>query len=111
MPKIQNHTGLSNIKDTGEFVTRGSQAIQEIGDTVNGKLEFDKNLNTQTVSVNFTTANTDVAVSHNLNKVGVNFIQANSSVACNVFKGKKVSTSNTLYLQSTQPATVTLILY
>ncbi len=109
--KIKNSIDLSTIKEPEEFMRHGSQAIQAIGDSVNGALEFDKNIRSQTVSVVFATANIDVAVSHTLNKTGVHYLVGKKSASCDVFSGKKASTDSTIYLQSTHPATVSVVLF
>lgn len=110
MPKIQTFTGLGNLKDPQEFIRHGSKAIAATADVVNGKLEFDKNLDTQTVTVTFPAANTDVKVDHQLNRIVKGYIVAKKSADCSVFDGQGTSTSNAVYLRSTQAATVTVIL-
>ncbi len=111
MAKITTHPDLSNITDPNEFMARGSGIVKDTVDQVNGGLEFDKNLNTQTVSVVFPTANTDVAVSHNLGRTGVKYFIGGKSVDCSVFDGSRAQTKTTIYLRSTQPATVTVVLF
>lgn len=111
MPKIINTVDLTTIKTTEEFMRHGSRAIGETADAVNGNLEFDKNLKTQTIIVTFPTANTDVAIAHNFNKVSVHYMPVKKSATCDIVSGTKNSTPNTLYLQSTAPATVTLVLF
>lgn len=111
MPRILTGADLGQIKDPDEFSRQASQVIKEAVDNINGKLEFDKNMNTQTVSVTFPSANTDVAVTHNLMKTDVHYLKSKSDVDCSVYDGAKANTLNTVYLRSTQKATVTLILH
>lgn len=110
MPKINHYPDLGNIKDPDEFMKHASPVIKGIADIVNGKLGFD-NMNTQTVTVTFPSANTDVVVPHTLNKMGVHYLPAKKSVACDIFDGTGVASINKIYLQSSVAATVTLILY
>ncbi len=111
MAKILTSVDLSTINEPKEFMRHGSQAIQSIGDSVNGGLEFDKNMKTNTVVVVFASANTDVAVKHKLNKSSVHYLTGKKSVSCDIFTGTRAATTDTIYLQSTQPATVTLVLF
>jgi hypothetical protein len=111
MPKISSFSDLRKFKTPDDFHKEASPVIKETVDVVNGKLEFDQNLNTQTVSVVFKTANSDVAVSHNLKKTGVNYLTANKSVNCTIFNGTRPANKNTIYLQCNVPATVTLVLF
>ena len=110
MSKIKQIQDLTNISDPTQFMKYSSQLHNDTTDKINGKLEFDKNLATHTVQVTFPTANTTVAVPHNLNKSSVNYMIANSSVGAHVFNGNKKNTSNTVYLQATSPGTFTLVL-
>lgn len=111
MARIKNSIDLSTIKEPVEFMRHGSQAIQAIGDQVNGGLEFGKNIRSDTVTVKFTAANTDTAVNHNLNKNPVHYIIGQKSATCDVFTGTRSATNGTIYLQSTAPATVTLVIF
>ena len=110
MPKILRAETLGNIKDADQFMPHASAVIKDTVDTVNGKLEYDKNLATQTVSVNFPDANTTVGVNHNLNKVGVHYQIAKANAGVHVFDGTKSNTDKIIYLQASGPAKVTLIL-
>jgi hypothetical protein len=111
MPKIQGFVDLGQIKTPDEFIRHGSQAIQSTVDVVNGKLEFDSNLNTKTITVTFAQANTDTPVTHNLGRVPGGYLPGKRSVNCSVFDGTKQDTTTVSYLQCSQPATVTLIFY
>ncbi len=110
MGKIRSPKDLGTIKTPEEFSRHASKVIQESVDVVNGKLEFDKNFASQTVSVTFPTANTDVAVTHSLKKKVTGYLVASKSVDCSIYAGSKEPTLNTLYLKSTVAATVTLVL-
>jgi len=111
MAKIRKLSNLTTIKDPQEFMRHGSQAIGAAVDTINGGLEFDSNLNTSSVSVTFTAANTDTMVTHGLGKVPVGYLKSKASANCNIFDGTKSATDTVIYLQSTAPATVTLIFH
>lgn len=110
MGKVQAPPNIKAISDPKEFATASAQIHKDTVEQINGRLQFDENLATQTLSVKFPTANADVAISHNLMKTGVKYIKASQSVPCNVYDGSKASNKNTIYLRCDQPATVTLIL-
>lgn len=111
MAKITSPTDLTSITDEKDFMRFTSQLINNIVDIINGKITFNDNITSQSVTVSFTAANTDTAISHKLNKTGVKYFPVSKSVACDVFNGSKSQTTNTIYLQSTQIANVTLELY
>lgn len=110
MGKITNSPNLSNLTDPKEFQRHASIAVGSVVDKINGGLEFDKNFNSQTVSVVFDQANTDVAVAHTLGRTGLKYLKAQSTADCSVYDGSKPATKDTIYLRSTQPATVSLVL-
>lgn len=110
MAKIQVIQDLNKVKDPNEFMRHASQVHQQTTDAVNGGLEFDQNIRSQTVVVTFNAANTDVAVNHNLNKTDVNYLKGKQSAALSVFDGVTKATNKTIYLRADQPGTVTLIL-
>lgn len=111
MSKISNSADLGSIKDANEFIRQASQAIKETVDTVNGKLEFDTNLKTQTVTVTFLSANTNLSVRHSLKKTGVKYFAVKKTAACDVYDGTGQTNSGTMSLKGTTAATVTLILF
>lgn len=111
MAKLRTRTDLTSLKDPAEWQRHGSQAVAEMGDTINGGLEFDKNFASQTVTVNFKTANVDVAVPHTLGKTGVNYLIARKSSNCTVYDGATMPQPNKLWLRSSAPGAVVLVLY
>ncbi len=112
MSRTTSESDLSNVTDQGEFMRSSSNVISQLANAVNGQLEFDKNFLSQTISVTFPNANTDLGIGHKLNKTGLRYMVASKSKSCDVFTGTTSSTKNTIYLQNTQAgATVTLVLF
>lgn len=111
MAKISTPADLTSITDTTEFMKYCSQLIGNMVDIINGRLSFGDNVQSQEIEVSFTTANTDIAITHKLNKTGVKYWPVVKSKACDVFTGSRAQTNNTIYLQCTQVATVTLELF
>lgn len=111
MAKITTPSDFSQIQDAPTFMRMCSQFINDLVSLINGKIEFDSNLKTQSMSVTFSAANTDLAVSHSLGKSSVKYIVTSKSKSCDVFNGLAANTTNKLYLQCTQAATVTLELF
>ncbi len=111
MPKIKSSHELTNIKDPGAFQQKASEFLDEVGDIINGKIEFDKNMLTQTVSAVFTAANTDLAVTHSLAKTGLKYIPCSKTVAMDIYHGDASDTSNVIYLKSSVVGTASIILF
>jgi len=111
MGQIPSMVDLTTITDTDEFMRGGSRAIEAIVDTVNGNLEFEKNIKSQIITLTFSTANADQGVMHRLNKTGVMWAIVTKYSACDIWLGTTPATTNTIYLQCTNPVQVTLLLF
>lgn len=111
MSRINVYQDLTSETDSDNFMRNSSQIHQQTVDAINGNLEFDQNIRSQTVVVDFPQANVDVAVNHTLNKKNVNYLKGKQSIAMSVFDGSKPSTVSTVYLQSDRAGKATLILY
>lgn len=110
--KIQQPGDLGRTTDPQAFIRYGSNVIKDTVSTVNGNLEFDVNLRTKTMTVNFTSANSDTAVTHSLGRTIKSYFPVSKNVSCDIYTGTTTGTSNTIYLRSTvAPATVTLVLF
>ncbi len=111
MSKVLAQADLSKITDTTSFMQYCAKFINDLIPVINGKLEFDSNLLTQTVTATFSNANVDQGISHKLNKTGLRYIICQKDKACDVFDGVTSDTSSTIYLQCTQATSVKLILF
>jgi hypothetical protein len=92
------------------FRTVVATLFSDILAAINGNLEFDKNLLTQTVDVTFTAANTEQAISHNMRSIVSDYIICKKSAACDVYDGVSAATTSVIYLKCSQAATVRIIL-
>lgn len=111
MAKVTQNDRLGTIKDPVEFIRQASTLLADIVLMINGKIEFGDNIKSQIVSVDFPTANADVAINHQLNKTGVNYFPTTKNVACDIYEGSRSANNQTIYLRSTQPSSVTLVLF
>lgn len=111
MPKIVTPapSGVSEIKD---FIRSCVRFLDDVLTVINGKVEFDKNIASQTVVATFPTANTTVFVSHDLNRTGLKYFVCDKSAACDVFHIADDDSTTMIALQSTVAgATVSLVLF
>jgi hypothetical protein len=111
MSKVTIHSGLDDIKEMEDFKTAAAQLLSDIVSKINGQLEFDKNLLSQTVEVTFTQSNVEQAVNHSLNKLIYNYLPISKLAACDIYDGGTDPTKNAIYLKSTVATTVTLVLF
>jgi hypothetical protein len=112
LAKLTVPNDFSNIADMNEFKRYVSQFVGELVSIINGKIEFGGiNFLSQSVDVVFSNANTDQAITHQLNKTGVKYIVTSKSQSCDVYTGNAKATTNTIYLRCTQTATVSLELF
>lgn len=110
MSTISQYSDVSNLKDLTSLLTFLSRALGDIASTVNGKLDFPSNFACQIVSVQFTAANTDVVVSHDLKRVPAGYIPIKSSVASPILAGRADWTSSKLFLTSASTGSAEILL-
>lgn len=111
MSKISQNDRLGTIKDPVDFIRQASKLLGDIVLVINGKIEFGDNIQSQIVSVSFSAQNTDTSVNHALNKSSVNYFPVSKNVACDIYTGNRAANNKTIYLRSTQVASVTLVLF
>lgn len=109
--KLTNLADLSKITDAPTFMRMCSQVVQQIANVINGAVEFDANIASQTVSVTFKTANADTVVPHGLKRVVSKYLVASSSAATSVYTGHAAPTTSAVYLRATVAATVQVVLF
>lgn len=110
MSKLRSFTDIGNIQDVQGLVKYLSQVMLELQPLVNGKIEFDDNIKSKTVTTYFQSANTDVKVGHGLNKI-VSYLVINKTASTDIYHGTGTDTNSYIWLRSTVAGvTVTLIL-
>lgn len=110
MAKLTYTTNVEGTKDVATLADKTAQALQDIQNMMNGKVEFDVNLLSQTVTVNFDAIGVDTAVIHKLNKQITGYIPIMKSGPCDIYIGQGQFTTNRIFLRSTAIASVTLVL-
>lgn len=88
-----------------------SICLENIISTVNGKLDFQTNFNQKTVSVSFSAADTDTAVSHGLGRAVTGYILVGASAAMSLYDGSSGGTDQVLYLKSSATGSARILLY
>jgi hypothetical protein len=112
MAKLTTFTDLGKIKDLETFIRFSSNAVMEMQSILNGKIEFDSNIPSQTKTVFFPMANMDLTVDHSLAKTNLSYLVASKTAACDVYNGSVETTVSTVTLRSSVAGvTVTLILF
>lgn len=110
MSKVQASTDIDRVKDD-EVKRFVNIALDDIVRVINGNLDFDNNFSAKTLSVTFSSANTEVAIQHGLGRVPSNYIQMQSSAATSLYNGSSANTSSTLYLKASAAATVSILVF
>lgn len=80
-------------------------------ETINGNLDFSTNFNGKLMSVTFSSANSDVAVSHGLGRVPSGYLVYSRSASMVVYNGSSPSTSSVIYLKASATGTVGLFIF
>jgi hypothetical protein len=100
MSQVQDRADLGNIEELSEFIRLASILMQALVDTVNGQLEFDKNIRSQVVQFTAPSiANTDFTLIHTLGKTGVRYILAGMDTASVLYDGAAADTNSTKVLR------------
>lgn len=110
MSRLKYHPDLSNIKDLDLLVKYTSQAISQLQDIIDGGIDFDLNIASQTIVVTFSASNTEILVNHTLNRTGLKFIVVDKSVTCDVYHNAKRDNASQICLSCTVATIVTIIL-
>lgn len=102
MAHVQTLSDLTNIEDVNDFMRFGSATIGAIVDTVNGNLEFEKNIRAQIFEKTLSSVvGEEFSVQHDLNKTDVNFLVVYKDATVDVYKGSSGNTLDTAYFKAT----------
>jgi hypothetical protein len=110
MARVLAGGDLGKIVKIEDFQRYCAKLFNDLMPVINGKLQLDENILSQTVEISFTAANTQQEISHSLNKTGLRYFVIKKNVACDVYDGTSDSTLDKIYLKCTQVATVTIVL-
>jgi hypothetical protein len=110
MSKVQASSDLSTIKPE-ELQKYTTLALNDIVQTVNGKLEFGPNISGRMVVVQFTAANTDTTMAHGLGKTPSGYLVIGLSASMIVYNGTVANTSTNVILRSSAIGTATLFVF
>jgi hypothetical protein len=110
--KIQAATNFQNVsekkpEDVPRFVDIFAQDVVQV---VNGNIEPVSNIRCAFVPINFSEANTDVTVSHGLNKVPSACLPASLSTNMIIYSGSTANTANQITLKSSAVGSAVVLL-
>ncbi len=110
MSNITAGTNFDQVdkKDLDKFL---SLFGADVTGTVNGKLDFQTNMNVKLVNVTFSSINTDTAVTHKLGRVPVGYLIYSSTCTTVIFNGITPNTATTLYLQCAMLGSASMIVF
>lgn len=100
----------SNL-DGEEFKRIVSILLNNMVSALNGGLTFQDNFSQSTQSVQFTAANTEVTVNHNIGRIPVGYLVLGLDQAAIVYNGVQENTSQSLFLRASAPCTATVMLF
>lgn len=109
--KVRARSDLSNIKDLDTHIARTSEVMSDVVDALNGKVDFQSNIQNQMVNVNFTAINTDLAINHTLGYVPTGYMRHGGTNTGNLIDGKTPWTKTTIYLQATATGAVSVMIF
>ena len=111
MSKVSQYGDISNVKTLEDLITFAARAIDDLVTTINGKLDFQNNINCQLANVSFTAVNGEVAISHNLKRVPTGFLVYSVSTATVPQTGVTPWTSSAVYLRCQTTGNASVIIF
>lgn len=109
MPQITTSDQITSIEDDPQKFRYIQLFLQNVKSILNGNIEFDKNMLINSFSVDFTVANSDTTIVHNLGKIPKGYIIIGKTVAMDVYDGTITSTTQNITLKSTVVGTAKII--
>ena len=97
--------------DSEELRRQLNRFVQDLETIINGKVDFDKNINCQIVDVGFAAANTDTAVAHTLGRPVRGYILVKSNVDASIYDGTPTNSAQFINLKSSAIANVSILLF
>lgn len=111
MTKIKDKFQFGNIEDIDQMGRFMELFNNDINDLLNGNLEFDDNLRTSTLSVNFTTANAQLQIAHSLGRTPIGYILAKTNTPARLYDGGTLNDSKFVYIKSDAVANTTIVVF
>lgn len=111
MSKITQSTDFDRLQTLEDLKRYLNKFGEDVVAQVNGGLTFAENLDATTVSVTFSSANTDTALAHGLNRIPTGYILVGSTAAMGLYDGVNASTASLLYLRASATGTARVLIY
>lgn len=101
----------ANISDPVDFQRIVSIVLRDLVLIVNGGLQFSDNFQSKILTVEFTTANTEVRVDHNLSRIPTGYLVLKLSAAAIIYDGSTANTNQNAFLKASAPCTALVMLF
>jgi hypothetical protein len=111
MSKFTKDPGIDKVKDPAEQARFISQIFEELRSLLNNGLSLSDNFGGKIMSVTFSAANTDTAVTHGLGRVATQYIPLRLSANMVIYDGAAAATSTSTYLKSSAAGTISLWIF
>lgn len=110
MSKPTQSTDFDRIKpeDVPKYLAKYAEEISRI--LTNG-VDFQTNFNGKLLSITFSAANSDTALTHNLGRVPTGYLVYSKSAALIVYDGSLGSSESVIYLRASAPGTAGVIVF
>lgn len=101
----------TNLTDEAEFRRVATILFENIVSILNSGILFSDNFSSKIQSVEFSAANTEVQVQHNLGRVPTGYLVFKLSAAAIVYDGSTANTETNAFLRGSAPCTATVMLF
>lgn len=86
-------------------------ALTQLSQIVNNGISFADNFDSAILTVTFSAANTEQAISHGLGRVPAGYICIGSAAATTLYDGSSANTSSLLYLRATVATSARILVF
>ncbi len=99
--KLTLPRNVSNLNDAEQLGRYVQVAFDDIGNVINGNIEFNQNIGAKQIDCKFLTANSDTVFNHGLGRAPQGFFVVGLDVASIIYNGAANNTTELIYLRST----------
>ena len=109
MARVTSQPNISNLKSAEEIGRYTSIALNDFNTQINGNLQFDQNIKSSSVDVEFGQANTDVRIAHGLGRQPSGYLVAKLTAAAIIYDGTQAADDSFIFLRSSAACTAKII--
>ena len=110
--KINYPANLSNKQVTDDnFISNLSKFLTDVASALSGGISITDNCDIRILSITFSIANNELAITHSLNRIPAGYILVSTKAPTQIYDGVSANDKQSLYLRSTVATTVNVLVF